>query len=190
MIDKSERLYTMEELCKVGATYQEIGDRLGISRQRVHQWLKKYPELNELRVKVQQEDKQGKLEELTRQKYIKFKGKTKEEFFADALRTEQHYRLMTKRANARKAGIHFDLDWYDLEWPEFCPILHLQLDYFCEAGGRNERSASFDRIDPSEGYIKGNVMVLSWRANRIKNDGNAWEHRKIAEWLDKFEVVW
>jgi hypothetical protein len=33
------------------------------------------------------------------------------------------------------------------------------------------------------GYIKGNVAVISNRANRIKNDGNADEHERIANYI-------
>lgn len=180
--------YTIEELCKVGASYADIGAKLGVSRQRVHQILKKQPELNALREKVRKEGQQGRMQELVRERTRKYRGMTKKEFFADALRAEQTHRLNQKRANARAAGVEFDLSWFDLEWPVMCPILHLEIDYFCEAGGRNERSCSFDRIDPRKGYVKGNVVVMSWRANRIKNDGNAWEHRKIAEWLDSHDV--
>lgn len=187
---QQDKLFTIEELCKVGATFQDIGSKLGVSRQAVHKLLKKYPELNALRVKVREEGRQGKMEELVREKTRKYRGLTKQEFYADALRAEQNYRLKQKKANASSAGIEFDLTWFDLEWPTMCPILHLEIDYFCEAGGRNERSCSFDRIDPRKGYVKGNVVVMSWRANRIKNDGNAWEHRKIAEWLDSHDVEW
>jgi hypothetical protein len=41
-----------------------------------------------------------------------------------------------------------------------------------------------DRIIPEEGYVAGNVNVVSYRANRIKNDGTAEEHLKIADWMD------
>jgi hypothetical protein len=33
--------------------------------------------------------------------------------------------------------------------------------------------------------VKGNVEVMSWRANRIKNNGTPEEHRKIANYLEK-----
>lgn len=66
-------------------------------------------------------------------------------------------------------------------WPEYCPILGIKLDY--ETNGRQENSPSFDRLDPTKGYISGNVQIISWRANRIKNDGSAEEHQKIANYL-------
>jgi hypothetical protein len=63
-------------------------------------------------------------------------------------------------------------------------LLGIELDYFAER--TQENSPSFDRVDSSKGYVKGNVIVCSWRANRIKNDGTAEEHRKIYEFLSKY----
>lgn len=40
---------------------------------------------------------------------------------------------------------------------------------------------SLDRIDPRKGYVKGNVWIISYRANLIKNDGTAEEHEMIAK---------
>lgn len=68
-----------------------------------------------------------------------------------------------------------------LDLPDVCPILGLELDYTFGKGTRNECSPSIDRIDSNKGYEIGNCIVVSWRANRIKNDGTPEEHRKIAE---------
>lgn len=35
----------------------------------------------------------------------------------------------------------------------------------------------------AEGYVPGNVEVISFRANRIKNNGTADEHERIAQWM-------
>jgi hypothetical protein len=76
-----------------------------------------------------------------------------------------------------------NIEFGDLEFPSHCPVLGLELDYFTEGKGRLENSVSFDRVDPTKGYIKGNVIVMSWRANRIKNDGTAQEHQQIATFM-------
>lgn len=34
-----------------------------------------------------------------------------------------------------------------------------------------------------KGYVKGNITVISNKANRIKNNGTAEEHEAIAKWL-------
>lgn len=89
-----------------------------------------------------------------------------------------------KKANAQKSGVNFTIDFGELTFPTHCPILGIELDYF--ADGRSENSVSFDRIDPNKHYISGNVVIISWRANRIKNDGSAKEHQKIADFLYQF----
>lgn len=52
-------------------------------------------------------------------------------------------------------------------------------------GVKQDDSYSLDRIDSSKGYIKGNVWVISLRANRIKNDSTPDELRLIADKVDE-----
>lgn len=89
-----------------------------------------------------------------------------------------------KKANAIRNGIEFTVDFGELTFPTHCPILGIELDYFTEK--MQENSISFDRINPQKGYVSGNVVIISWRANRIKNDGTADEHQKIADFLYQF----
>ena len=42
---------------------------------------------------------------------------------------------------------------------------------------------SLDRINPKLGYVKGNVQVISWRANNIKRDATAEELRLVADFV-------
>jgi hypothetical protein len=69
----------------------------------------------------------------------------------------------------------------DLELPDLCPVLGIPLDYSFGKGLRTDNSPSIDKIVPSKGYVPGNCIVISWRANRIKNDGTPEEHKKIAD---------
>jgi len=52
--------------------------------------------------------------------------------------------------------------------------------------GRRDDSPSIDRLVPNAGYVPSNIIVMSDRANRIKNDGTAEEHRRIARFMDAF----
>lgn len=80
---------------------------------------------------------------------------------------------------AMKRGLEFNLSVDDIALPSYCPILGIELTY----DGDIDSSASIDRIDASKGYVKGNVAIISNRANRIKNDGTAEEHELIARWM-------
>ena len=77
-------------------------------------------------------------------------------------------------------GIVSNLTLQDIEIPKFCPILGIRIKY---KGG--DASPSVDRITPQFGYIKGNVQVISMRANRIKNDATPDELRKVADYMQR-----
>jgi hypothetical protein len=72
--------------------------------------------------------------------------------------------------------------------PSVCPMLGKPLNY--EGTGREgytreEYSPSLDRIDSSKGYTKDNIQVISWRANRIKNDSTPEELMMIAKYMQQ-----
>lgn len=154
---------------------------MGVSRQRWHQIEGNYPALKNKRLQMFKEQLESRRGYSTARAAVR-RGA---DFYADVLRKEQCAKLARKKANSIKAGVPFDLVWEDLAWPTLCPILGIPIDYLSAGGGRNEASCSFDRHDNTLGYVKGNVSVVSWRGNRIKNDGTAEEHRKVAAYLDK-----
>jgi hypothetical protein len=45
-------------------------------------------------------------------------------------------------------------------------------------------SPSLDRLDPSAGYVPGNVSLICFRCNRLKCDATADELRRVATWMD------
>lgn len=66
--------------------------------------------------------------------------------------------------------------------PDTCPIFGLPLEY--GEGTNRNNWATLDRIDPTKGYVPGNIAVLSHQANRLKNNATPDELRKIADWID------
>lgn len=73
-----------------------------------------------------------------------------------------------KRQNARKDGIDFDIDLEDVPIPEKCPLIGIKLEF--GKGKPWAHSPTIDRIDPEKGYIKGNVWVVSHKANTMKSN--------------------
>ncbi len=92
--------------------------------------------------------------------------------------------LMTvAKVRSKRFGVPFSLDIEDVSIPDTCPILGLVLSK--KGDVRTENSPSIDRVNPELGYVRGNTAIISDRANRIKNNGTADEHRKIADWMRK-----
>ncbi len=91
--------------------------------------------------------------------------------------------LAAARLRAKQAGLEFNIREEDLlPLPSHCPVLGILLIYG-SGKGRQHGCASLDRIDNSEGYVKGNVAVMSLRANELKRDGTLTEFEAIARWL-------
>lgn len=88
---------------------------------------------------------------------------------------------------ARKKGLEFTIKPTDVVIPDFYPILGISLEKTWGARLMNNEARanapSLDRIDPRKGYVTGNVVVISYRANMIKGDGLPQEHRLIAEFI-------
>ena len=60
-----------------------------------------------------------------------------------------------------------------------CPILEVPLEFGTK--GNYEYSPSIDRIDNSKGYIKGNIQIISKKANSMKNSASLDELRKFCK---------
>jgi hypothetical protein len=90
--------------------------------------------------------------------------------------------LNRARMRSRLKGFEFNITIEDVVIPEFCPVLGLKLligDY----RPRHPQLASLDRIDNSKGYVKGNVRVISNRANELKRDASLEEIRAIKSYV-------
>ncbi len=84
------------------------------------------------------------------------------------------------KSSAKKRNISFDLtmsDLYDISIPLTCPVLGIPV-YF-NVGSVEDNSISFDRKDNSKGYTKDNLILVSYRANRLKSDASIEELKMI-----------
>ena len=85
------------------------------------------------------------------------------------------------RQRAKKAGILCDIsiDYVRSLVVDTCPLLGLPLIY--SADDVRPNSATLDRKQPDKGYTKGNLAVLSHRANRLKSDSSIEELKLLLE---------
>ena len=91
-----------------------------------------------------------------------------------------------RRHHAKKNNIDFFIDFEDLlPLPTYCPVLNIELDYGFK-GKMAFNSPSIDRVNPSKGYIKGNVIVISQKANAIKQNANPTEIRAVADFFERY----
>lgn len=91
---------------------------------------------------------------------------------------------LNARSRARKRGWEFNIDLEDVKIPQFCPVLGIKLSL--EEGVRgdnNHRGPSIDRIDSTKGYIKGNIKIISWRANSLKKNGTIEEFERVLQYM-------
>jgi hypothetical protein len=67
-----------------------------------------------------------------------------------------------------------------------CPLLGLELSYASYTTTRTpDNYASLDKIDPNKGYILGNVQIVSFRANTLKNSATLEELKQIVQNWEK-----
>ena len=91
--------------------------------------------------------------------------------------------LRRARSRAKERGLEFDIDLSDIHIPTHCPVLGIELVAHKGRSGGNPNSPALDRIDNTKGYVKGNVMVVSHRANMMKVDASPEELLKFADWV-------
>jgi hypothetical protein len=92
--------------------------------------------------------------------------------------------FFSAKNRAKTNNLDFNIELSDIIIPEFCPVLGIKLDKYRQNNNK-EHSPSLDRIDSNKGYIKGNICVISWRANWLKNNGSKEEFEAIINYLDK-----
>lgn len=153
-------LDTIKQMLKEDKTLEEIGRKYSVSRQRMYQVLTKYGIPTPLR---------------ERKNYLR--DQPKSVYWLNHLLTNKKVSEQTRMEILNTIVL-----------PDSCPILGLQLDYDGTGTGafcRTDSSPSLDQIVPSKGYTADNVQVISWRANRIKNDSTPEELMKIAQYMDQ-----
>lgn len=98
------------------------------------------------------------------------------------LKSNNNRRILKNiKSRAKMRDLEFNLTLEDIVIPEYCPILGIRLDQ----QGSNDFLPSVDRIDNAKGYIKGNIVIISSRANRIKSDASLDELNNIVNFYNR-----
>lgn len=97
-----------------------------------------------------------------------------------------HQMVTTAHMRATKENIPFDIDAdyvksiFPNDWK--CPVFGFDLTISTK-GQTRDSSPSLDKIIPANGYVKNNCVVISLKANRMKNNGTLQELEQLVTYL-------
>jgi len=94
--------------------------------------------------------------------------------------------LSNARERAKRRNLPFNIDISDVTIPVVCPVFGTEfiLDTRDPDFSRDNQ-ATIDRIIPVLGYVKGNVRVISGRANRFKSDMTKADILRLLAYLEE-----
>jgi hypothetical protein len=87
--------------------------------------------------------------------------------------------LKDARFRSRAHSVPFAITIDDIWVPDKCPVLGIPLS--TGSGRATDASPSLDRILASKGYVKGNIIVVSNRANWLRGNATTQELKRLAE---------
>lgn len=93
----------------------------------------------------------------------------------------EKYTFNRVKQRAGRQGTTFLLELSDISIPTHCPLLGTPLIKQIGLDLEDVNVVSVDRIDNSQGYIKGNIQILSVKANRMKNNASPQELKTFCE---------
>lgn len=105
--------------------------------------------------------------------------------YGDAKSYSRQWRMWySAKVRAKQFNLPFDIVVEDIKIPTHCPILGIKLDtdYTDKTW---QSSPSLDRVVPDKGYVKGNIAIISKKANRMKQDVTPEIAKKILNYILK-----
>lgn len=99
------------------------------------------------------------------------------------------YLIRGAKQRASMQNIPFDITYLDIEIPEYCPLLGIKLQkHIGKNVGIQNDSPTIDKIIPNLGYVKGNVWVISAKANRMKSNATVEELELLVKNLKTHKI--
>ena len=111
-----------------------------------------------------------------------------EGWFAPKKYIERKIQLTNQRCKQRakkdKVPFNIDANYLISIFPKNnkCPVLGIKMQF---GGNDIQISPSVDKIIPKKGYVKGNVVWMSYRANSLKTNASIDELKNFAKWIKK-----
>jgi hypothetical protein len=90
------------------------------------------------------------------------------------------------RSRAQARGIDFSIERSDLDMNQgICPCCSREMFPGKNKGGPAADSPSVDRLDPRQGYVPGNVVVICWACNKLKGSATIEQLENMVAWLKR-----
>lgn len=101
----------------------------------------------------------------------------------DPIRFKMQTLLILARNRSRSEKVPFDLtvDYLISLATVTCPVLGILLDF--HANNLCDASPTLDKFIPALGYVRGNVSIISFRANSMKRNATVEEVGKLYRWM-------
>lgn len=93
------------------------------------------------------------------------------------------YLFLECRTRAKRKGIVFDLLPEDIVVPERCPVFGFLMAPKALTDRNRDYSPSVDRMDCRLGYVRGNIQVISYLANRMKSNATPDQLAAFSHWI-------
>ena len=122
------------------------------------------------------------LKEYRKQYYIDNCDEIAEKTFNHRVNNIKKYKIKEAKIRANELNIECSITEDDFILNEICPILDISL--FVSKGTCTDNSISIDRIDNKLGYIKGNVRIISHKANTSKSNSTREEYNLLTKNLN------
>ena len=101
----------------------------------------------------------------------------------------EKFRVHDARKRAKRKNLAFNItsDYIKSITPSdmICPALGIQMKVGENFKDSKVSAPSLDRLIPKLGYVKGNIVIVSTRANTLKRDATPEELMKIAKFYKK-----
>lgn len=92
------------------------------------------------------------------------------------------------RCNLKNIPFNLTTEYLESVFTEHCPVFKTSLAWCEHSKTIQQNSPSLDRINPSLGYVMGNVQWLSQKANAMKQDATLQELKLFADWAHRLSL--
>ena len=98
--------------------------------------------------------------------------------------TKEEMLFKNAQSRARRKKLPFNITLNDIVIPKNCPVFP-SIELCHDNNKTQDNSPSLDRIIPELGYVKGNIQVISHRANTVKSCGSIEEHLAVIDYIKR-----